>query len=48
MNDGRLQDGDDVVLTAFGAGFAWGAGLVRWRIPSPNTRNEVRREALHV
>jgi 3-oxoacyl-[acyl-carrier-protein] synthase-3 len=48
MNDGRLQDGDDVVLTAFGAGFAWGAGLVRWRIPSPTTRSEVQREALHV
>ena len=48
MNDGRLQDGDDVVLTAFGAGFAWGAGLVRWRIPSPTTRSEVKREALHV
>jgi len=48
MNDGRLQDGDDVVLTAFGAGFAWGAGLVRWRIPSPTTRTEVNREALHV
>ena len=48
MNDGRLQDGDDVMLTAFGAGFAWGAGLVRWRIPSPTTRKEVQREALHV
>jgi len=48
MNDGRLQDGDDVVLTAFGAGFAWGAGLVRWRIPSPTVRSEVQREALHV
>jgi len=48
MNDGRLQDGDDVVLTAFGAGFAWGAGVVRWRIPSPTKRNEVKREALHV
>jgi 3-oxoacyl-[acyl-carrier-protein] synthase III len=48
MNDGRLQDGDDVMLTAFGAGFAWGAGLIRWRIPSPTKRDEVQREALHV
>lgn len=48
MNDGRLQDGDDVMLTAFGAGFAWGAGLIRWRIPSPTKREEVQREALHV
>lgn len=27
---GRLHDGDTVILTAFGAGFAWGSGLVRW------------------
>lgn len=27
---GRLSDGDVVVLTAFGAGFVWGAGVVRW------------------
>jgi 3-oxoacyl-[acyl-carrier-protein] synthase III len=28
--EGRLNDGDVVVLTAFGAGFVWGAGMVRW------------------
>jgi 3-oxoacyl-[acyl-carrier-protein] synthase-3 len=27
---GRLSRGDLVVLAAFGAGFTWGAGLVRW------------------
>jgi 3-oxoacyl-[acyl-carrier-protein] synthase III len=27
---GRLEEGDRVVLTAFGAGFTWGAALVRW------------------
>lgn len=27
---GFLKDGDLVVVTAFGAGFVWGAGLVRW------------------
>ena len=27
---GLLNEGDLVVLTAFGAGFTWGAGLVRW------------------
>ncbi|MGH2755707.1 MAG: beta-ketoacyl-ACP synthase III [Actinomycetota bacterium] len=27
---GRLGPGDLVVLAAFGAGFTWGAGLVRW------------------
>jgi 3-oxoacyl-[acyl-carrier-protein] synthase-3 len=26
----RLADGDLVVVTAFGAGFAWGSGLLRW------------------
>ena len=32
---GALADGDLVVLTAFGAGFVWGAGLVRWGVPAP-------------
>ena len=27
---GVLEDGDLVVITAFGAGFVWGAGLVPW------------------
>lgn len=27
---GRLHDGDVLVLAAFGAGFVWGAGLMRW------------------
>jgi 3-oxoacyl-[acyl-carrier-protein] synthase-3 len=27
---GRLADDDVVILTAFGAGFTWGAGAVRW------------------
>ena len=31
--NGRLNQGDVVVLTAFGAGFTWGAGLVRWGTP---------------
>ncbi len=37
-SDGRLSDGDLVVLTAFGAGFTWGAGLLRWGLWA----NEVR------
>lgn len=28
--EGRIKDGDLVMLAAFGAGFAWGAALVRW------------------
>lgn len=30
VRDGRLQKGDLVLITAFGGGFTWGAGLVRW------------------
>lgn len=29
-DQGRIQDGDLVVLAAFGAGFAWGAVALRW------------------
>jgi 3-oxoacyl-[acyl-carrier-protein] synthase-3 len=29
-DSGALQDGDNVVLVAFGAGLAWAAGIVRW------------------
>lgn len=35
----RLNDGDVVALTAFGAGFTWGAGLVIWGAPRPLTSN---------
>lgn len=30
VNEGRLAEGDLVVLAAFGAGFTWGATLIRW------------------
>ena len=30
---GRLQPGATVALTAFGAGFTWGAGIVAWKEP---------------
>lgn len=29
--DGRLRDGDWVLMTSFGAGFAWGSILAKWR-----------------
>lgn len=32
IDTGTLQEGNLVVLTAFGAGFAWGAGIVRWGV----------------
>ncbi|MEA2142395.1 MAG: 3-oxoacyl-[acyl-carrier-protein] synthase, partial [Solirubrobacteraceae bacterium] len=28
---GRLQPGDIVALAAFGGGFVWGAGIVKWK-----------------
>jgi 3-oxoacyl-[acyl-carrier-protein] synthase III len=36
--EGRLHDGDRVLLSAFGGGFTWGATVMRWhphRVPSP-------------
>ncbi|HEU4488235.1 MAG TPA: beta-ketoacyl-ACP synthase III [Actinomycetota bacterium] len=33
VETGKLHDSDLVVLTAFGAGFVWGAGIVRWAVP---------------
>jgi 3-oxoacyl-[acyl-carrier-protein] synthase-3 len=29
--DGRLKPGDTVVMTSFGAGFTWGAGVMSWK-----------------
>jgi 3-oxoacyl-[acyl-carrier-protein] synthase-3 len=30
VEEGKLREDDLVVLTAFGSGFVWGAGVVRW------------------
>ncbi len=30
LTDGRLQPGANVLLAAFGAGFTWGGGVLRW------------------
>ena len=35
VEKGLLADGDPVLMTAFGAGFAWGAGLVAWGTGEP-------------
>ncbi|HEY1332132.1 MAG TPA: beta-ketoacyl-ACP synthase III [Actinomycetota bacterium] len=32
---GRIGPGDVVLTTAFGAGLAWGANLIRWTAPAP-------------
>lgn len=31
--DGRLHDGDQVLLAAFGAGLVWGGVVVTWGLP---------------
>jgi 3-oxoacyl-[acyl-carrier-protein] synthase-3 len=30
IEDGRIKQGDLVLLEAMGGGFTWGAALVRW------------------
>ena len=30
VNDGRIKDGDFILLAAFGAGFTWGSILIKW------------------
>lgn len=45
---GRLEPGDLVVVTAFGAGFAWGAGTFRWRLGAPEVDLAGARQAAHV
>ncbi|HZJ50979.1 MAG TPA: beta-ketoacyl-ACP synthase III [Actinomycetota bacterium] len=42
VETGKLHDSDLVVLTAFGAGFVWGAGIVRWAAPvAPHADEEL-------
>lgn len=45
---GRLEPGDLVVVSAFGAGFAWGAGSFRWRLETPVVGLDDAKEAAHV
>jgi 3-oxoacyl-[acyl-carrier-protein] synthase-3 len=33
VDEGRLKEGNLVVLCAFGAGFTWGSSLLRWTAP---------------
>jgi 3-oxoacyl-[acyl-carrier-protein] synthase-3 len=30
LEEGRLKDGDLLLLAAFGSGFTWGSALIRW------------------
>ena len=30
LADGRIEEGDIVIMEAMGGGFTWGASLIRW------------------
>lgn len=30
VQQGRIKEGDLVVLAAFGSGFTWGSAIIRW------------------
>lgn len=45
---GTLRDGDVIALTAFGAGFAWGAGMMTWGTGSVAAPRRPQEEALGV
>ena len=45
-DQGRIGHGDVVALVAFGAGFAWGAGVLRWHAVAPRPRGRRRLPAL--
>lgn len=47
QSDGYLTAGSRIVLTAFGAGFCWGAGLASW-VPTPNAQHASSMESIHV
>jgi 3-oxoacyl-[acyl-carrier-protein] synthase-3 len=42
---GKLEEGDNVVLVAFGGGLAWAAGMVRWGIAGVCQDPECRKTA---
>lgn len=50
MSEDRLHPGDRVVLTAFGAGFVWGAGLMTWgiQVDAPASREADERQGVIV
>jgi 3-oxoacyl-[acyl-carrier-protein] synthase-3 len=30
--EGKFRKGDNLLLTAFGGGFAWGANIIKWEL----------------
>jgi 3-oxoacyl-[acyl-carrier-protein] synthase-3 len=47
LDEGRIDDGATVMVTAFGAGFTWGAGLVRW-VPTAAAEESLRKVTVNV
>jgi 3-oxoacyl-[acyl-carrier-protein] synthase-3 len=45
IDKGRLDDGDFVLLTGFGAGMTWGSALLRWQDPESQDAPETGRPA---
>lgn len=45
-DNGRFEPGDVIVLTAIGAGFTWGAGLMTWGVGTTPKRKSARLPAL--
>lgn len=45
IDKGRLDDGDFVLLTGFGAGMTWGSALLRWQDPESRYAPETGRPA---
>ncbi len=39
---GRLDEGDRVLMLAFGGGYTWGGALLRWTLPAPDRRKTVK------
>jgi 3-oxoacyl-[acyl-carrier-protein] synthase-3 len=33
VDDGRIKDGDVILMTGFGAGMTWGSVVLRWGRP---------------
>ena len=30
LNEGKIQEGDHIILSAFGSGFTWASAAIRW------------------
>ena len=43
LQNGRIQDGDHLVLVGFGAGLTWGALTIEWVTPKPTISRAARR-----